>query len=488
MFQPDLSGHPQLFAFTYSDLVPSDSDVWLYMDLFSQLDLSEFSEDYSSQGQEAKHPELMLRTIFYGLTHGVISGRKLAEVSRYDSRFLVLSGNLTPDARTFHRFIERHEKRFNGLFTHIVRLAQHMGMVKLGRIAIDGSKFKAQTSKNKAMSHIRMVRAIELLNSELSELKKSLAEANKKDATDLSATLPDEIQRREKRLEKIHAAKAALEAEKGDALKDKDQKSFNDHDALPVGGKGKEFKYAFNCQAAVDAESQIVLAAELHGNQNDTGAIGVILDAVEETCQTKPEKALADSGYNSYNDIEAVESREIEPFIALGKGELSGEESHTDQLTAGEKENEFYCPAGKLVPIKTKHKDGMTSLKLPDGFCTGCHFADKCKVNARAKSKMKNPLKLQAHEKHKRIQAYRQRMRSDIGKEIYKSRKAIVEPVFGNIKNKGMKILVKGRKKVSLWWKIATTGHNLEKIINHLKGDPRISASSALAAVPVRAQ
>ena len=72
MFQQDLSAHPQLFAFSYKDLVPEDSDVWLYVDLFSQLDLSEFSEDYSSQGGEAKAPEMMLRTIFYGLTHGIV--------------------------------------------------------------------------------------------------------------------------------------------------------------------------------------------------------------------------------------------------------------------------------------------------------------------------------------------------------------------------------------------------------------------------------
>ena len=141
------------------------------------------------------------------------------------------------DPRTFHRFLVRHETRLKQLFTEIVRLAQKMGLVKLGRVAIDGSKFKATTSKHKAMSYGRMVKAIEQLNKELSELKKSLSEANKKEATNLSETLPEEIRRREKRLQKIQKAKVALKREKGVALKEKDQKSFNDHDALPLGGK-----------------------------------------------------------------------------------------------------------------------------------------------------------------------------------------------------------------------------------------------------------
>ena len=478
MFQQDLSAHPQLFAFSYRDLVPEDSDVWLYVDLFSQLDLSEFSEDYSSQGGEAKAPEMMLRTIFYGLTHGIVSGNKLSDLCRYDNRFILLSGCRTTDPRTFHRFLVRHETRLKQLFTEIVRLAQKMGLVKLGRVAIDGSKFKATTSKHKAMSYGRMVKAIEQLNKELSELKKSLSEANKKEATNLSETLPEEIRRREKRLQKIQKAKVALEREKGVALKEKDQKSFNDHDALPLGGKGKEFKYGYNCQAVVDSENQIIVAAELHDNQNDAGAIGKLLDTMEENCKGKAEKALADSGYGSFDDIQSVESRQTEAFIALGKGEFSGEENYADQLKAGEKENEFSCPAEKLLPVKTKHRDGMTSLYLPDDFCAGCHFSEKCKVKARAKSRVKEPLKLHNREKHKKIQAHRQRMRSEKAKEIYKSRKAIVEPVFGNIKNKGMKILLKGRKKVSLWWKMSATAHNLEKIVKHLKAPPRVSASA----------
>jgi transposase len=94
MFQDDQTLQNQLFAMSYRDLVSEDSDAWLYVDLFETLDVGHFHSDYQEQGQTAKEPRLMLRTLFYGLTHGVVSGRKLQEVCRNDNRFIVLSGNL----------------------------------------------------------------------------------------------------------------------------------------------------------------------------------------------------------------------------------------------------------------------------------------------------------------------------------------------------------------------------------------------------------
>jgi transposase len=99
-----------MFAFSVRELLPDDSEVFLYRDLFEALDLQEFTMDYCAQGEHAVHSELMLRTIIYGLTHGVVSGRKLAMSCKFDARFLVLSCEQMPDARTFHRFIDRHEK------------------------------------------------------------------------------------------------------------------------------------------------------------------------------------------------------------------------------------------------------------------------------------------------------------------------------------------------------------------------------------------
>ena len=136
MFQATVSDQPLLFINSYRDLLNDDSDVFLYEDLFSQLDLEEWDYSYGIEG-DAKPPILMLQTILYGLTHGIASGRKLEESCRNDIRYICLSGGLRPDRRTFDRFLQRHNDRFNELFISIIKIASKMGLVKLGRVAFD---------------------------------------------------------------------------------------------------------------------------------------------------------------------------------------------------------------------------------------------------------------------------------------------------------------------------------------------------------------
>ncbi len=134
MFRSDLTEQQSLFGFSVRDFIPDDSDVWLYVDLFNHLDLEDFDSDYVSQGKEGIEPKLMLRSMFYGLTHGMVSGRKLGEACRSDVRYLVLSGEQRPTSRTFQRFVLRHAARLDTLFVQVVKLAQGMGLAKLGCI------------------------------------------------------------------------------------------------------------------------------------------------------------------------------------------------------------------------------------------------------------------------------------------------------------------------------------------------------------------
>lgn len=473
-FLPDHSSQNSLFGFSIRDLVPDDCDVWLYIDLFDSLDLEDFDSDYSSQGGAAIPPTLLLRTIFYGLTHGIASGRKLAEYCRHDTRFLVLSGELRPTGRSFQKFIVRHEKRFAGLFSSVVRMAQEMDLVKLGRVSIDGSRFKANTSKHKAMSHQRMTKALEQIDEELKKLRASLHQENSEYLTEMDDTLPEEIERREERLARIEAAREALEAQKGDKIKPKDQKSFNDHDALPMGGKGKGFEYGYNLQAAVDDKNQIIVGATIHDNQSDAGSAKALLDDVRENCDRCAEAVLADSGYCNDSDLQAIENHGAESFVSTGKGESSTTKPAADELVPGAEPHQFQCISGKTLPVKTRHSDGSTSLKFDGRFCNGCPVKDFCKL----KAKKGKPFKVPEPEAHERRRANRTRVKSDDGRKIYRRRKAVVEPVFGNIKNKGLRILVKGKQKVSVWWKMATTAHNIEKIVGSGKTLPSASNGS----------
>ena len=466
MFQTEGTIQRQLFAFTHRDLVATDSDVWLYADLFDQIDIEDFDADYVSQGQSAKDPRLMLRTIFYGLTHGMVSGRKLGEACRNDNRYVVLSGNTQPDGRTFQRFINRHDERFSDLFVQVVRIATAMGLVKLGRVAIDGSRFRANTSKHKAMSYDRMKKAVDEITAELAVLKEQLAEENSSTATDKEedGRLPREIARREDRLARIQAAKAALEAQAESGVpKDKAQKSFADHDALLLGGKG-EFIYGYNAQAAVDEHSQIIVAAHLHDCAADSGALPGMIEAVKETCGQVPTAILADAGYMSAANVATSESASIEPLIAVGKGETGTSVSVAEQLRPGDAPHEYFCPAGKQLPIKGRRSDGSTQLH-PDGrFCNKCPMREGCRLH----SKRGKTINVPPEPQRQVLARHHARMREEKAKEAYRRRKVICEPVFGNLKNKGLRILVRGAKKVSTWWKIAATAHNIEKIVHRL--------------------
>jgi transposase len=465
LFRLDLTEQPQMFAFTVRDLVAQDSDLWLYVDLFDRLDLSAFYGDYVSKGQPAIDPNLMVRTIFYGLAHGVVSGRKLAESCRSDVRYIVLSGEQRPDFRTFHRFVERHHERLETLFVQVVRLAQQMGLVSLGRIAIDGSRIKGNTSRHKAMSYRRMQQAIETVKSELAALRSKLAQENMATASDAKDSLPAEIARRESRLKKIEAAKLALEQEaKGEAVNPHAQKSFNDLEAMPMAKVGHEFKYGYNAQAVVDEQSQIIIAAELHDNPQDSRALPTMLDKVEENCEKSAPDVLADSGYLSDANLEAVESKGSTPYIAAGRGEILTELTVFEQVVATENLHEYLCPNGKILPVSARKQDGRTVLRLNNTFCDGCPLQNSCQLFK--KSQKTKTITIISESQRQARSRNLERLRADQGRETYRRRKAIVEPVFGNIKsNKGMRILVKGRRKVSLWWKMAATAHNLEKIV-----------------------
>jgi transposase len=463
MFKPDQTMQRQLFAFSVRELIPETSDVWLYVDLFDELDLVAFDDDYSSRGEEGHEPRLVLRTIFYGLTHGMVSGRKLADACCHDSRYVVLSGQNHPSYRTFARFVIRHQARMEDLFVQVVRLAQKMELVSLGRIAIDGSRFKAKTSKHKAMSYGRMTEAISTIKNELAKLKDDLAKSNAME--DNASTLPDEITRREKRLAKIQSAKAALEREAREAGEEavdpKAQKSFHDLEAQPSARTNGSFMYSYNCQAAVDADNQIIVAAEVHDSSSDATALDSVLEAVEANCERTADEVLADSAYNTYSNLEATSARGSKAYFANGKGEDEATKDAIDSLKYYGNLDQFHCQRGKALKSISKRSTGTRGLMMPKANCRGCPLKQGCQVYNRAAKTFWIP----DAERFVLAREHRRRMASTEGKAVYARRKVIVEPVFGNLKNKGNRILRRGRGKASTWWKIACTAHNIEKIV-----------------------
>jgi transposase len=433
--------------------------------LFDSLDLEDFDSQYVSQGQAAKEPRLVLRTLFYALTHGMISGRKLQDACRNDNRYTVLSGDTRPDRRTFDRFLKRHQVNFDLLFKQVVRLAQEMNLVKLGRVAIDGSKFKGRVGKN--MRYDAMCRAMEHIGENLDKLRADLAKSNSDEANVDDCRLQDEIRHQEYRRELIKAAKARVEREnaeqavkagKKQARLEKSYTPLHEPDAMSLGMSAK-FPFGYNVQAAVDDTSQIVVAAELHANQSDQGALAMMLDAVADTCARMPAKTLADSGYNSLKNLDIVTQRKSEAIIAMGREYSTVDEHQAEQVRKGDGDRNYYCLADKELDLACRSSDGHLSFRMSESFCQGCVFIARCRL------KGKKTFQIPDDEPRERLVAYLEKSRGEDFKADYRRRKVIVEPVFGNIKNKGMRILVRGKKAVGTWWKMACTAHNIEKIL-----------------------
>lgn len=223
--------------------------------------------------------------------------------------------------------------------------------------------------------------------------------------------------------------------------------------------------YGYNAQAAVDEASQIIVAAELHDSAADRQALPALLDKVVENCGDTPDEVLADAGYISAANIADVEAREIMPLIAIGKGEALAAESLAEQLVPQEAPGEYLCPAGQQVPVASRRKDGSTELQLPGRFCNNCPLRGSCRLLPKRGKRFKVPA-----EKDRQILArHHARLREQGARAAYSRRKVICEPVFGNLKNKGIRILVRGERKVAAWWKLAATAHNVEKIVGHMR-------------------
>jgi transposase len=476
MFEIDQTLQPVLFATSPRDFLPNDSDVWVYIDLFKELDLSFFIDDYSEHGRKAKDPELVLRVIFYGLTHRASSIRALTEACRNDLRFIVLSGNQRPDRRTFDRFIRRHSARMEDLFTQVIELASKAGMISLGSLALDGSRFKAKANRRKGMQYGKMGRAIEHIKDDLKALERSLDEAIDRADPESESRISKDLLDKNRRLEKIRAAKSKLEEEfktrrcrnsEGDL--NKTTKCLHDIEAQAMAGKGEGFNFGYNAQIVVDSENQIIVAGDIHDHATDTGALPTILTQVEnqfgQGC-LKDVGIMADFGYRSADNITEICSRGAEPLIPHQSDSKKDLETHlSEQLSYDEKTGRFSCLAGKNLGATATSKGGVESIQIRtyQDQCNGCPFIPTCKMWK--ENKLRRSVLIPSRKNFLNFQRSIQQSRTEEFSERYRKRKAIVEPVFGNIKNKGLKIHVTGLKSVRRWWKLVCIAHNIEKIV-----------------------
>jgi len=335
-YEPD-----QIFLMPVSmrEWLPGDHLAYFISDVADHLDLSAITERYASEerGYPPYHPAMMVKILIYAYCIGVASSRKIEKRLCEDIAFRVLAANNTPDFRTISDFRKDHLRALAGLFLQVLRLCRKAGLVKLGHVALDGTKIKANASKHKAMSYKRMKEEEARLEAEVEELLKRAEavdeEEDRRYGKDKRGDeLPKELAFREGRLKKIQEARAALEAEarleaeksreKGEAVapRDKEQRNFTDPDSriMPAPG-GKHFIQAYNAQAAVDSANQVIVAAEVTNKPTDRGQSEPMMEAVKINTGQLPRQMSADAGYFSSDTVKNLTALGIDVYMPPDK-------------------------------------------------------------------------------------------------------------------------------------------------------------------------
>jgi len=437
------------------DWLPEKHLARFVADVVESLDLSAFYRSYDEmdgRGQAAYHPVMMVRLLLYGYCIGVSSSRQIERKSYEDVAFRYLSADEHPDHSTLSEFRKRHLSALAGLFLQALQLCQKAGLVKLGHVAIDGTKLQANASKHKAMSYGRMSEAEQKLQAEVEELLRRAEEADAAEDAKFGKgqrgdELPEELARRESRIKKIRAAKVELEAEAKQkaaeqkaaveakiaarreqeartgkkpggrdpqapdpekAVPDpKAQRNFTDPESriMPDGAHKGSFVQAYNVQIAVDSAAQVIVAAELTQEANDKQQLAPMLGQVERNLGAKPEAVSADAGYASEAQLSDERVQGIDLHVAIGR-QKHGEQS----ATASE------------APTTTKEPSAMEQME--------------------------------------------RKLKTEAGRAVYRMRKAIVEPVFGQIKEwRGFRrFSFRGAVKARAEWEIICLTHNLLKL------------------------
>jgi transposase len=437
------------------DLVPAGHIAHFVRDLVrTGIDLSAVMASYDNdRGYPPYHPGMMTALLLYAYSQGVYSSRRIARACEERLDFAAVTGLQYPDFRTISDFRKRHLKALSGLFKQILELCRAAGLVQLGHVALDGTKIKANASKHKAMSYGRMQEAEAKLAKEIEDwMQQAEAADAAEDRTQGSDRRGDEtpewVANKQKRLDKIRAAKAALEAEakeKAEAAAasrqyaneksdetaeekvedkaaakpaksrrkqspekpssgvpdDKAQRNFTDPESRIMKTKDG-FVQGYNAQAAVDAKAQVIVGHDLSQCGNDKRQLEPMLDAIEAANGCDPTQLSVDAGYCSEENLEKLDARGIDAYVATGRQKHGA------------------ADAGGATPAKAGTKTLAMQQKLRDGGFEG----------------------------------------------PYRLRKQTVEPVFGQIKEaRGFRqFLLRGLETVKEEWGLVCTVHNILKL------------------------
>lgn len=502
MFRQSNQGQGQLPMYL-EDVIPQGHLVRVVDEAVDRLDLSKLldkmqerepddprrvrrgSSKNPATGRPAYHPRMLLKLIFYGYVTGTFSSRKLAQKAREDIPTMWLVAQEKPDFRTISDFRTAYLTEIADLFLQVLQLCQALGMIKLGHVAIDSSRLKANASKHKAMSAERLQKKIPELKSEVERLLQQATEADKAEDAELGKAegteLPEDLAFKQKRLQRMEEAVKALQRradeEKGKedaAIRPNMQHNFTDPDSRVMTTRKGETMQGYSGQIAVDRANGVIVAADVTNTTTDKNALTPMVEQTEQNVG-KPEKVSADSGYHSGPNLADLEEREVDGYIAEGREGKEGPDNpyHKRHFVYDPEQDAHRCPQNQWLPLKTVRKDsnGLTEwVYANEAACQGCSVRDLC-----TKAK-KGGRTVTRDEYEPQREAMREKLQSKDGSTVYQQRKSTVEPVWGQLKTvMGFdRFSLRGLDRVKLEFRIVCSVHNLRKIASKLRKSPEL--------------
>jgi transposase len=443
-FRPIDRATPFLLPPSVEDWLPKDHLARFVVDIVDQLDVSALSQQYRGTGSDPYHPTVMLGLLIYGYATGVYSSRRIEAATHESIAFRYIAANQQPDHNSLCTFRRRFLKELSALFVQVLVIARQMKLLKLGSIALDGTKVHANASRHNALSYGHAQKIEAQLRAEVKEML-ARAEAADRQPLPKGISIPKELARREERLAAIRQAKAQIEAraaerdahEQADyeakmkareektartgktpggkppappscGVRPTDQINLTDEDSRIMPATGKGFDQSYNAQAAVDTESMLVVATNIAQVAIDRKQVVPMLEALADLPEElgRVKRLLADNGFFSAANVDSCVAAKIEPLFAAGR---DGHHPHW--------EDRFTEPPALNTP-------------------------------ASAADRMKHRLKTRK------------------GRRLYGLRKQTVEPVFGIIKSvmRFRQFLLRSLAAVDGEWKLVTMAWNIKRM------------------------
>ena len=451
--------HPSqvmLFSQSVEDALPADNDVRGFNEVMGHLDYRSIELKCSERGCPPYPPSVMAKILGYAYSKGLRSSRSIENMLKVDVRFIWLAGGLKPDHNTIARFRKENWQEFQDLFKDSVRVCVEAGLVFLNAVATDGTKIESAASKRRVYSQSKLDRQLAAVEKILQEAEEVDRAEDEEYGVGSGNELPAHLRDAKARRAKLEEIANRLKESKKAAIVETDSDA-----RVMMTTEGK--LPAYNLQASVDTESQIIVAMELTQAENDVGLLPEMVEQIELNTGLSPDVSITDTGYSNESTLKWLDETKHNALTPLQE---HPQESARNDLFASrcflpdDERDVFICPAGRELTFRGESKSGSgTYRRYCANGCQECSFYRQCVPNGRGSRRVNVSIVASLREQ------MREKLNSSEGRELYALRQQTVEPVFGQIKsNQGFdRLLLWGIEGATAECALMCLGHNVMK-------------------------